>query len=106
MYRKPRKHNEAFLLPVRIAMKMEHYSAEDHIEVRDLGLASALISVGCNLVSHKRTKVGRVYFIFKNNEDLQAASSDWQKYELVVNARIYFETTKKLKDIIYAERFS
>lgn len=87
-------------------MKMEHYSAEDHIEVRDLGLASALVSVGCNLIDHKSSQLGRVYFVFKNNDDFQAAVRDWQGYELLVNARIYFETTKKLKDIIYAERFS
>ncbi len=84
-------------------MEIKHNTDEDYVEIRDLGLASALVSVGCQLGGHDR-KGGRVYFVFRNNEDLRSAVKDWQEYELDVNARLYFESIKKLKDIIYSER--
>lgn len=87
-------------------MNMQHYPAEDHVEIRDLGLASALVTIGCLVVSHRREAGGRVYFVFRNNEDLRAAVDAWNEQELEVNARIYFGTIKQLKDIIYSQRFS
>lgn len=85
-------------------MDIKHYSAEDHAEIRDLGLASALVTVGCRLLTHKRAANGRVYFVFKSNEDLRVAVNAWNEQELEVNARIYFGTIKQLKDIIYRDR--
>ena len=87
-------------------MNMQHYPAEDHVEIRDLGLASALVTIGCTVLSHRREANGRVYFVFRNNEDLRAAVCAWNEQELEVNARIYFGTIKQLKDIIYSQRFS
>lgn len=87
-------------------MNMQHYPAEDHVEIRDLGLASALVTIGCSVVSHRREVGGRVYFVFKNNQDLRAVVDAWNEHELEVNARIYFGTIKQLKDIIYSQRFS
>lgn len=86
-------------------MNMKHYPVEDHAEIRDLGLASALVSVGCSVISHRREPGGRVYFVFKKTEDFTAAVEAWHEQELDVNARIYFGTIKQLKDIIYGERF-
>jgi hypothetical protein len=77
-------------MPGKAAMDMKHYPAEGYAEIRDLGLASALVTVGCPLIDHKRAQGGRVYFVFNNTEDFRAAVSAWNDQELDVNARIYY----------------
>lgn len=87
-------------------MEIKHNLIGDYVEIRDLGLASALVAVGCPVVTHKRDERGRVYFVFRDNQDFRVIVNAWNEQELEVNARIYFGTIKQLKDIIYGERFS
>lgn len=80
-------------------------SSENATQIRDLGLAAALVAVGCVMAGTKRDGRGRVYFLFENNEDTSLAIKTWQTNELDVRARSYFEAIKTLKDIIYSERY-
>ena len=85
-------------------METTHKPSEDSIEISDLGLAAALLCVGCVMLRTERNHANRVYFVFKNSEDLQVATKAYWINELDVSARSYFEATKSLKNLIYSGR--
>lgn len=70
----------------------------------DLGCASALITVGHNLIELDRTDYKRVGFLFAYSYDLEKSIDNFWKNKLQVDARTYFENTKMLKTRIYSER--
>lgn len=75
-------------------------------QVTDLGLAAALICVGCVMLGTERNEANRVYFVFKDGEGLQAATRAYWDNELeLMSARAYFEAIKSLKNLIYNGRF-
>jgi hypothetical protein len=72
--------------------------------VYDLGLTAALISKDFKLIAHSNDLNGRVSFQFKTSRELGVAIRAYQANSLNVKARTFFENTKMLKGIIYAER--
>ncbi len=87
---------------------MENDSSRDKysiVEIRDLGLAAALVSLGHNLQGTNRNNSGRVYFVFKDTPALQTATDAYWNNELNVNARAYSDALKTLKNLIYSERY-
>lgn len=75
-------------------------------QVKDLGLAAALICAGCVMLDTERNEANRVYFVFKDGEDLQTATKAYWDNELeLMSARAYFEAIKSLKNLIYNGRF-
>jgi hypothetical protein len=69
----------------------------------DLGLATALISVGFELVSLNKENPRKAQFIIRQEQNLDSAISNYWSGELVVKARTFFETQKMLKNRIYSE---
>ena len=72
------------------------------IRIRDLGLVTALISVGVPLYSTQKEDE-RVYFIFENIAKTQGYINDYWADELTVRARNYSDSLKMLKTRIYSE---
>lgn len=75
------------------------------IEIRDLGLATALVSLNHDLYGTERTNSGRVYFVFNDTQALRSMTKAYWNNELDVDARTYSEVLKTLKNLIYSERY-
>lgn len=70
-------------------------------EVRDLGLAAALITAGFPMTQTSRTHEGRVNFLFDETPELLSATDDYWNDSLEVAARTYMDNIKALKSQIY-----
>lgn len=74
------------------------------ISIRDLGLATALVSCGFVMSDTRRDETGRMHFIFVGTDELDHAVNDYWADTLDVKARKYFDDIKMLKSRIYGER--
>lgn len=74
---------------------------ENVIKLHDLGLSSALITSGCELLGTQRGVMRRVYFVFANDDKLGRTMHSYWNNTLKVPARQYFDNTKALKNRIY-----
>jgi hypothetical protein len=79
---------------------------DDLLNVRDLGLAAALICFDHKAVGTRQDEAGRVYFFFLKSDDLDEAVDRYWSYRLLVDARQYAETLKAVKSQIYNEKGS
>jgi hypothetical protein len=77
---------------------------DDLLSVRDLGLASALISLDHKTVGTRKDETGRVYFLFLKTTGALNVVDDYWANTLTVKARSYFDNTKMLKTRIYNEQ--
>lgn len=78
---------------------------QNSVEIRDLGLAAALVSVGHALQNTVRSDGGRVYFVFESTPTLQQDTSAYWSDTLLVGARTYSDSLKSLKSLIYGGRY-
>lgn len=76
---------------------------KEPIKIRDLGLVTALISVGIPIYGTQNEKEGRVYFLFENIAKTQNYINDYWSDNLMVRARNYSDSMKMLKTRIYSE---
>ena len=74
------------------------------VEIRDLGLAAALVSRGFFMCATQRDEQGRTNFVFLESSELGRAINDYWADNLEVKARKYFDDIKMLKTRIYGER--
>lgn len=74
------------------------------IEIRDLGLAAALVSCGFIMCDARRDETGRTHFVFIETKELNQAVNNYWADMLDVKARKYFDDIKMLKSRIYGER--
>lgn len=74
------------------------------IEIRDLGLAAALVSCSFLMCDAHRDETGRTYFVFLETKELNQAVNNYWADTLDVKARKYFDDIKMLKSRIYGER--
>jgi hypothetical protein len=72
------------------------------VNIRDLGLASALVTCGFEIEYTNRDANGRTYFIFQETAALDEAVNGYYTDTLQVKARKLFDNTKMLKSRIYA----
>jgi hypothetical protein len=79
---------------------------DDLLNVRDLGLAAALICVDYKAAGTRQDETGRVYFFFLKSGELQEAVDRYWAYQLHIDARQYSEALKSVKSQIYNERGS
>ena len=86
-------------------MDSSQTSTRDTVEIRDLGLAAALVSLSYALDGTVRNNTGRVYFIFADSYSLQQSIKSYWNNELEVGARSYADAMKSLKNLIYGERY-
>lgn len=84
-------------------MNDEHI--DDMLNIRDLGLAAALVSLDYQPVGTRNDyESGRVYFIFLKSEEIQEAVDKYWANTLTVKARYYFDAIKMIKSRIYEGR--
>ena len=71
---------------------------------RDLGESAALLCVGFEFISTEEDPNGRIYFVFPDSTELQAAIKAHWACILEVKSRYYFDATRTLKNVIYKDR--
>jgi len=69
----------------------------------DLGCASALASVGFEVLELDKSIIKKVQFIFRKNNELDEAVNLYWSGKLKVDARRYFEELKNIKNRIYSD---
>jgi len=74
-----------------------------YFESSDLGLVSALVSIGWEIKSIDKTDRKKVKFIFPNSEELSEMTEKYWNKELEIDARTFFEDQKMLKNRIYSK---
>ena len=67
----------------------------------DLGLASALISLGYKLLDLDKSNPRKAQFLFIPEDSLEEAVESYWSDHLEVNPRNYFDNIKMLKNRIY-----
>jgi hypothetical protein len=67
----------------------------------DLGLAAALLCVGCDLMEVDKSSQ-RAVFVFLNNSRIQEAAHNYFAGKLDVRARSFFDHLKALKSKLYS----
>lgn len=81
-------------------------SSDDHahfLYTFDLGLATALISVGFSLVSLEKRNLQKSQFVFRRADGIDEVVDNYWADRLEVKARKYFDTLKMLKNRLYSE---
>ena len=78
-------------------------SKEGEFITFDLGLSSALVTMGYEIISIDKTERKKVKFIFQDSEGLCKATKEYWNNELKINARTFFENQKMLKNRIYSD---
>lgn len=73
------------------------------VSIRDLGVASALVTCGFEVADTHRDTNGRTYFIFQETVALDEAVNAYYADTLQVKARNFFDNSKMLKGRIYAD---
>lgn len=72
-------------------------------EVKDLGLAAALVSLEFGITQTVRDKSGRIYFCFESTPELEESIEKYWSNNLSVKARYYSDSLKMLKSRIYGD---
>lgn len=73
------------------------------VSIRDLGLASALVTYGFEISDTHRDTNGRTYFIFQETTALDETVNGYYADTLQVKARQFFDNIKMLKGRIYSD---
>lgn len=73
------------------------------VNIRDMGVAAALVTCGFEVEYTRKDKEGRTYFIFQETAALDEAVNGYYADTLQVKARKFFDNTKMLKGRIYSE---
>jgi len=69
----------------------------------DMGLCSALICAGFELISLDKTNPRKVQFILRREVGIEDVVDNYWADRLEVKARTFFDNTKMLKNRIYSE---
>lgn len=68
----------------------------------DLGLASALATLGYELLEIDKTNPRKAQFLFKQDKDIEKAVNDYWNNNLLVNARSIVDNQKMIKNRLYS----
>lgn len=69
----------------------------------DLGVSTALLCAGFELLSLNRNNPRKVLFIFRREEKIDETANTYFADQLKLNARSYFDQLKALKNRLYSE---
>ncbi len=78
-------------------------SDTDVFTTYDLGLSTALLTVGYKLQNLDRSNGRRVLFVFEHKAGIEIASNRFFSDELKVKARSYFDNLKAIKTKLYSD---
>lgn len=74
------------------------------VNIRDLGVAAALVACGFEITDTNQDTNGRTYFVFQETAALDDVVNGYFADTLHVYARKYFDNIKMLKGRIYANK--
>lgn len=74
------------------------------VNIRDLGVAAALVTCGHEIANMNQNMNGRTYFVFQETLALGEDINSYYADTLQVPARKFFDNTKMLKGRIYADK--
>ena len=69
----------------------------------DLGVSTALLCAGFELLALNRNNPRKVLFIFHREENIDETANAYFADQLKLNARAYFDQLKALKNRLYSE---
>ena len=69
----------------------------------DLGVSTALLCAGFELLALNRNNPRKVLFIFRREENIDETANAYFADQLKLNARAYFDQLKALKNRLYSE---
>ncbi len=69
----------------------------------DLGLASALATLGYELWEIDKTNPRKAKFVFRQDKDIEKAVNDYWNNNLSVNARSIVDNQKMIKNRLYSQ---
>lgn len=69
----------------------------------DLGLATALFSLGYELWELDKSNPRKTQFIFRRDKNIDKAINDYWSDKLKINARTLFDNQKMIKNRLYSE---
>jgi len=70
----------------------------------DLGVSTALLCAGFELLSLNRNNSRKVLFIFRREENIDKTANAYFADQLKLNARSYFDQLRALKNRLYSEQ--
>ena len=82
---------------------LEYLVPEDHFFSFDLGLSSALVTLGYTLVAIDKTNRNKAQFIFRRYPGIDPDISSYWNGELQLGARSLFDNQKMLKNRLYSD---
>jgi hypothetical protein len=86
--------------------ELEYLSVEGHFNTYDLGLSSALVSLGYEIVAIDKTNPRKAQFVFKKQDaSLGEIDEDIKRYwdgKLSIDARRLIDNMKMLKNRLYS----
>lgn len=84
------------------AKSSEENSDDDVFTTYDLGLSTALLTIGYKLQNLDRSNGRRVLFVFEHKKGIENASNRFFSDDLKVKARSYFDNLKAIKTKLYS----
>jgi len=70
-------------------------------KISDLGLVTALVTLGSSIRETETDDKGRVSFLFDNTEEIKDISERYFNKNLMVDANTYFYAIKSIKNTLY-----
>jgi hypothetical protein len=84
---------------MKLNINLQNY--ENKFSTSDLGIATALVSLGYEVPLHDKSNPTKVIFIFEDRNNINEAVKKFWSNQLPVDARTFFENTKMLKSRIW-----
>jgi hypothetical protein len=81
----------------------QHFDAEDHFLSFDLGLSSALVTLGYQLVSIDKQNRAKAQFVFRRKSTLDRDIQRYWDDTLQLPVRSMFDNLKMLKNRIHSD---
>ncbi len=82
---------------------MIHDDNEELYFTTDFGCCVGLVSRGFGIQDIDRANPRKLRFGFKRTQELVDAIGQYRRFELQVDARVYFESSKMVKNLIYGD---
>jgi hypothetical protein len=86
-----------------MAKKEQYLKTSDTFLTYDLGLASALATLGYELWAVDKANPSKAQFVFKRDDGIDMAVNSYWNNNLAVNARAIIDNQKMIKNRLYSQ---
>ena len=81
---------------------IEYLDPPEEFSSSDLGLSSALISLGYELIKIDKSSILKSLFVFKKSCEIDDAIHRYYNKDLLVDSQTFFDSIRNLKNQLYA----